>query len=166
MKYSNFTRNLVLMLSLALFFSIVWTDSSASQSNPPDGPGKAELQKLCMQCHELEKSYSLKQDRAGWQRTMDKMTAFGMKSSEEEFNAVLEYLVKHYAAEDVPRVKVNKASAIELESGLSLKRSQAKSLLEYREKNGPFKSLDDLKKVPGLDAAKLEERKDRISFEQ
>jgi competence protein ComEA len=119
-----------------------------------------------MQCHELEKSYSLKQDRAGWQRTMDKMTAFGMKSSEEEFNAVLEYLVKHYAAEDVPRVKVNKASAIELESGLSLKRSQAKALLEYREKNGPFKSLDDLKKVPGLDAAKLEERKDRISFEQ
>jgi competence protein ComEA len=166
MKYSNFIRSLALMLSLALFFSIVWTDSSAGQSNLPDGPGKAELQKLCMQCHELEKSYSLKQDRAGWQRTMDKMTAFGMKSSEEEFNAVLEYLVKHYAAEDVPRVKVNKASAIELESGLSLKRSQAKALLEYREKNGPFKSLDDLKKVPGLDAAKLEERKDRISFEQ
>ena len=51
-----------------------------------------------------------------------------------EYKLVLEYLIKNYAADEVPKVSVNKASAIELESGLSLKRSQAKAVVEYREK--------------------------------
>ena len=59
---------------------------------------------------------------------------------------------------------MNKASAIELESGLSLRRSQAAAVLAYRAKNGNFKSLDDLKKVPLIDAEKIEEKKDRIAF--
>ena len=34
----------------------------------------------------------------------------------------------------------------------------------YREKHGKFKTLDDLKKVPGVDAKKLDAKKDRIAF--
>ena len=49
-------------------------------------------------------------------------------------------------------------------SGLSLKRSQAKAVVTFREKHGNFKSLDDLKKVPGLDAAALDAKKERIVF--
>jgi competence protein ComEA len=37
-------------------------------------------------------------------------------------------------------------------------------IVEYREKNGPFKSIDALKKVPGVDAAKIEAKKDRLAF--
>jgi competence protein ComEA len=59
---------------------------------------------------------------------------------------------------------VNKCRAIDLESGLSLRRSQAAAVIEYREKNGPFHSIEDLKKVPGIDAAKVEARKDRLTF--
>jgi competence protein ComEA len=87
-----------------------------------------------------------------------------MKATDKELEIVLDYLSKHYAAEAVPRVNVNTATAIELESGLSLRRSQAKALIEYRQKNGDFKNIDDLKKVPALDPAKIEERKDRIAF--
>jgi competence protein ComEA len=163
---SRWLRGAVLLLTCVFFVSTIRARSSAGQSTPPDGPGKAELQKLCVGCHELEKAYSIRQDEVGWQRTMEKMVAFGMKCSEEEYQLALDYLVKNYAADEVPKVRVNKATAIELESGLSLKRSQAKALIEYREKNGPFKSLDDLKKVPGLEADQLEARKDRISFEQ
>ena len=132
----------------------------------PDGAGKAELQRLCSPCHEVEKSYSLKQDRAGWQRTMAKMAAAGMKSTEQEYNAVLEYLVRHFAADEVPKINVNKATAIELESGLSLKRSQAAAIIAYRNKNGAFKSIKDLKKVPKVDVAKIEAKKDRLTFDQ
>ena len=32
--------------------------------------------------------------------------------------------------------------------------------MRYREKNGRFKSLDDLKKVPGLDFKKIDSRRD------
>jgi competence protein ComEA len=129
-----------------------------------EGPGRAETMKLCRSCHELARSVSLRQDRAGWSTTLRKMTAFGMKATDKELEAVLDYLTAHYPAEDVPKVNVNTATAIELESGLSLRRSQAKAVIAYREKNGEFKSLDDLKKVPVLDAAVIDEKKDRIAF--
>jgi competence protein ComEA len=135
-----------------------------SAQSLPDGPGREQMEKLCKQCHELARSISLRQDRGGWNTTMTKMSAFGMKSTEKEYALVLDYLVKHYPAEDIPPVNVNKATAIELESGLSLRRSQAAAVLAYRAKNGNFKSIDDLKKVPLMDAAKIEEKKDRIAF--
>jgi competence protein ComEA len=162
----RFLRLCCILFAGALFAGILPTPPTAGKIVWQDEPGKLELQKICKGCHELEKAYSIKQDRNGWVATMEKMVSFGMKSSDEEYKAVLEYLVKHYAADDVPRVKVNKATAIELESGLSLKRSQAKAVIEYREKNGAFKSIEDLKKVPGLEAYKLEAKKDRLSFEQ
>jgi competence protein ComEA len=130
----------------------------------PEGPGRDETIRMCRQCHELARSISLRQDRDGWGTTMTKMVAYGMKGSDQEIALVLDYLAKHFPADEVPRVNVNKASAIQLESGLSLKRSQASALIAYREKHGEFKSLDDLKKVPALDADHLEARRNRIEF--
>jgi competence protein ComEA len=132
----------------------------------PDGPGKAETERLCSQCHELARSISLRQDRAGWETTVDKMVSLGAKASDKETGAVIDYLAAHFAAEEVPRINVNKARAIDLESGLTLRRSEAAAIIEYRTKNGPFKSIDDLKKVPGIDAAKIEAKKDRLIFEE
>ena len=153
----------LLALSAGLFLG---NQTRASQSKPmPDGPGKSETQKLCAQCHELDKSVSLNQDRAGWQRTIDKMIASGMKGTEQEISTVLEYLVKNYPADEVPKINVNKAAAIELESGLSLRRSQAAAVIRYRNENGKFKTIEDLKKVPGVDVAKIEAKKDRLIFE-
>jgi competence protein ComEA len=130
----------------------------------PDGPGKAETETICKQCHELERSVSLRQDRAGWQNTMDKMAALGAKGTQKEFDLVVDYLAARYAADEVPRIKINQARAIELESGLSLPRSQAAAIIEYRNQHGDFHSIDDLKKVPGVDAAKIEAKKDRLAF--
>ncbi len=129
-----------------------------------DGPGRAETEKLCKGCHEMARSVSLRQDRAAWQRTLTKMTAFGMKGTDGEFAQVLDYLARNYPAGEVPPVNINKATAIEMESGLSLRRSQAAAVIAYRTKNGPFKSLDDVKKVPLVDAEKIEAKKDRIVF--
>ncbi len=159
-------RAVFLTVVIAFLTGIASTRSSTGQGRSlPEGPGKEETRKLCSQCHELEKSFSLNQDRAGWQRTVDKMAAFGMKGTEKEISAVLEYLVRNFPAEDVPRINVNKATAIELESGLSLKRSQAAAIIQYRTKNGNFKTIEDLKKVPGVDIAKIEAKKDRLIFE-
>ncbi|MGH9768157.1 MAG: ComEA family DNA-binding protein [Blastocatellia bacterium] len=160
-------RLALLGAALALFASAGGEKSSAGQGSPlPDGPGKAEARKLCVGCHELEKSFSTRQDRAGWQTTLEKMVSYGMKATEKEINAVLDYAVKNYPADDVPKINVNKAKAIELESGLSLRRSQAAAVIRYREKNGAFKSIEDLKKVPGIDISKVEAKKDRLIFKE
>jgi competence protein ComEA len=130
----------------------------------PEGTGRDETVKICSQCHELARSISLRQDKDGWTNTMNKMAAFGMKATPQDMSVVLDYLAKTYPAEDVPKVNVNTAPAIELESALTLRRSQAAALIAYREKNGPFKSIEDLKKVQALASAKLDEKKHRIAF--
>lgn len=130
----------------------------------PDGPGKAETEKMCSQCHELARSISLRQDRAGWQATIDKMITLGAQGDEKDFRAVLDYLSANYAGEELPKLNVNKAPAIEFETRLSLKRSEAAAIIAYRDKNGPFKSVEDLKKVPGVNTAKIEAKKDRLTF--
>jgi competence protein ComEA len=145
------------MAAFALLAGSVWAQL-------PDGPGSAETQRVCKGCHELERSVSPRQDRDGWQQTLDKMVALGAEVTEKDYSAILDYLVKNYPGEEIPKLNVNKATAIELESRLTLPRSQAAAIIEYRTKNGAFKSIDDLKKVPGVDAAKIEAKKDRITF--
>jgi competence protein ComEA len=158
-------RVALLGVAMTLFAGGEWIRSAASADKPlPDGPGKAETQKLCSQCHDIDRSVSLRQDRAGWRRTIEKMLGFGAKASDQEFNAVLDYLATNFPADDVPKINVNKAAAIEFESGLSLRRSQAAAIIRYREKNGPFKSIEDLEKVPGVDVEKIEAKKDRLIF--
>ncbi len=161
----RFWRGALLALTLAFFVGNAFNQSSAHQGPPmPDGPGKAEASKLCKGCHELEKSFSMRQDKAGWQLTLDKMISYGLKASDDDLKLVLEYVVKNYPADDVPRINVNTAEAIDLESALGLKRSQANAIIQYREANGKFKSIEDLKKVPGIDPAKIEAKKDRLAF--
>jgi hypothetical protein len=96
---------------------------------------------------------------------MTKMTAFGMKSTEKEYALVLDFLVKNYPAEEVPRINVNKATAIELESGLSQPAALAgggaagvpRSKWEFQIHRRPLESADDrCGKDPG------QERPDRI----
>jgi competence protein ComEA len=150
------TRVSTVFLALAM--------SGFSQVQFPDGPGRAEMDKLCKTCHELARSVSKQQDRDGWQGTMTKMVAFGMKGTEDEHKAIVDYLTKNFGADALPLIRVNDAAAIELESALGLRRSQASALIAYRVKNGKFKSLADLKKVPGIDAAKFDAKKDRLLF--
>ena len=140
-----------------LFAANVWAQL-------PEGPGRDETERLCKGCHELARSVSRRQDRDGWQTTLTKMVALGTKASDQELALILDYLTRNYPAEDIPPVNVNQAPAIELESRLSLRRSQAAAIIAYRAKNGKFKSIDDLKKVPGVDAEKIEAKKDRIVF--
>jgi len=57
---------------------------------------------------------------------------------------------------------VNSAPQIDLEIVIGLLRKEAAAVIAYREKNGPFKTLDDLKNVPELDFKKIDAAKDRI----
>ncbi|HVY91938.1 MAG TPA: helix-hairpin-helix domain-containing protein [Bryobacteraceae bacterium] len=131
----------------------------------PDLPGKDTTLRACGTCHEPERAASLHQDKAGWDATMSAMVGRGMQLSDADYTTVLDYLSKAFPAQALPPININTAESIDLESGLSLLRSQAAAIVAYRDKHGKFKSLDDLKKVPGVDFAKIEAHKDRISFQ-
>ena len=130
----------------------------------PPGPGREEIQRVCSGCHELERSISLRQDRDGWKATINKMVGLGAQGTEQEFSAALDYLSQNYPAEAIPRLNVNTARAIDFESRLTLRRSEAAAIIKYRTEHGNFKSIDELKKVPGIDPAKIEAKKDVLIF--
>jgi competence protein ComEA len=47
-------------------------------------------------------------------------------------------------------VDINNASQAELESLNGIGPKKAQDIVDYRKKNGPFKSVDELEKVPGI----------------
>ena len=146
------------------FLLLFATLSSSLPAQLADGPGMTETAQNCKGCHEVERSISLRQDKAGWNTTLTKMVGFGMKAAESDLAIIADYLAKYYPAEDMPPLNVNKAGATELESRLGMRRSQAAAFLAHREKVGKFKTFADLKQAPGIDPAKLEAKKTQIIF--
>jgi competence ComEA-like helix-hairpin-helix protein len=138
------------------------TPPRQSPDGLPDGPGKAELIKVCSDCHEVTKATTLRLTRAGWSTVIEDMVKTGAKGSEKELELILEYMATNFLGEAARPINVNTAPAIDLESVIGLLRSEARALITYREKSGPCKVIDDLKKVPGLDFKKIEAAKDRI----
>ena len=127
----------------------------------PDGPGKDEVLKICGTCHPAERGASVRLTREGWQDVMRKMMALGAKGTDEELNA----------GPRVPRhaLQGRRGGAAQPEHGdadpaqsiVGLLRKESAAWIAYRTKT-PCKTLDDLKKVAGVDFTKIEERRDRL----
>lgn len=62
------------------------------------------------------------------------------------------------------RVNINTAPASELEKLPGIGPTLASRIVEYREENGPFRRLEDLKKVRGIGESKLRELRDRVEI--
>ncbi|WP_226583195.1 helix-hairpin-helix domain-containing protein [Halobacillus litoralis] len=62
----------------------------------------------------------------------------------------------------VQKVRVNSASAIEIQTIKGIGPSKAESIIKYREEHGPFSSLEDLIKVTGIGEKTLEDMKEDI----
>jgi competence protein ComEA len=121
--------------------------------------GKALLQRACTKCHALAATTRQRNDKERWSVIVDYMVSRGAELTDPEIDTLVDYLAKNLG----PRVNVNKASAEDLIKSLELSKAAAAAIVEYREKNGSFKTLDDLKKA-GVDAKEIESRKDRIEF--
>src|SRR5207249_4852263 len=116
-------------------------------------------------CHKLEIVTSRRLTKDGWIKTVQAMVDKGADATDDEFNAVIEYLAKNYGpATGAPKVNVNKATVSELAAVLDIPASAAATIVKYRDANGAFKKFEDLKKVPGLDTKKIEAKQDRLEF--
>jgi len=63
------------------------------------------------------------------------------------------------------KINLNKATAAELSQLKGIGMKYAERIVEYRDKNGPFKQIEDLLKVQGIGPKTLEKNKDRITVE-
>lgn len=126
----------------------------------PEGPGKDTLLKVCSTCHNADVVQGYHQGKDAWADTITQMIQRGAEGSEDQFNAVLDYLAKNFG---LP-TNINKATSSDLVAQLSITSKEADAIVKYRTDNGAFKVLDDLKKVPDLDFKKIEAQKDHIVF--
>ncbi len=60
-------------------------------------------------------------------------------------------------------ININKATISELDSLDGIGESKAQAIIDYREQNGNFKSIDDLKNVSGIGDTLFESIKDKIT---
>jgi competence protein ComEA len=138
------------------------TPTSASrtvESRFPPGPGRDALFRVCKECHGPESVLGQLKTREEWSKTLDEMASHGASGTDEEWNQILDYLATHYSL-----IFVNKATAKELESMLDVPAAAAGAILSARTEKGALTTIDELKRVPGVDALKIDARKDRLVF--
>jgi DNA uptake protein ComE-like DNA-binding protein len=130
----------------------------------PDGPGRDVVERVCGICHAATVAASVRLTRAGWEATIADMVARGANGTDDELAAILNYLSTEFPGEADAPLNINTATSVQLESVLELLRSEAAALIAEREKVKAFKSLEDLKRIPGVPYKKIDVKKDRITF--
>jgi competence protein ComEA len=146
-----------LVLGIAVVLPIT---AATTETAMPDGEGKQLTMRVCGNCHALKIVTALRMTKSQWSREVDKMAQAGASATDEEFDVIIDYLAKNFGR----KLNVNSASAAQLAEILGLSNSEAAAVIRYREENGNYKNIEELKKVPGLDAKKIEANQDRLTF--
>ncbi|HMD48104.1 MAG TPA: helix-hairpin-helix domain-containing protein [Bryobacteraceae bacterium] len=121
-------------------------------------------------CHELDVVTSERLSKQGWANTVDTMISRGATGTDEEIAAAIDYLAEHFGREpratsaSAPKIYINTETATELATDLAISTEEADAIVRYREKEGKFKTWDDLRKVPRFDMGKIEGKKNRVVF--
>jgi competence protein ComEA len=143
-----------LILTVPFLFSSLLTAQDL-----PEGKGKDVVEQVCGACHGVDLVSSRRATKEGWGYIVDDMVSRGASATNEQIQAINDYLAKNLG-----QVNVNKAPAAEIASVLQITSDQADAIVKYRTDNGVFKTVDDLKKVPGLASANLDTKKDRLVY--
>lgn len=136
--------------------------AAPAQERLPAGPGRDTVKKVCSTCHSAENVAGMAKTRDEWGDLVGDMVARGAQGTSDDFNDIVDYLTAHFPPR--PKINVNKATASDLETDLGLPAKDAAAIVEYREAKGNFKSLDDLRQIPGIDFKKIAARRDRLAF--
>lgn len=147
--------NKIVLASFSLLFL-----AAAQAQDLPEGKGKDTFVKVCSACHDAGVVVTMHQSKDDWQATVDDMKGRGADGSDADFKTILDYLAKYQG----PEVNVNKASADDLQKQLEVTSAEAAAIVKTRSDKGDFKGWEDLAKVSGLDAKKLEPLKGRIVY--
>lgn len=125
----------------------------------PDRPGKKAVEKVCGGCHGLRLMENMRKTPAAWKTSIDDMVTRGMKATDDEIDTVNAYFAKY-----LTRLNINQAAPADITDVLDLTPQEAEAIIAYRKANGKIKNFDELESIPGLDAKKLNERRNRIAF--
>src|SRR5262245_9875004 len=149
------------MKALRLIAVIAFFTWTAAAQSLPDGPGKEVVSTVCSLCHDAATAVIGKQwTKNQWELKITEMLQEEPDVTREERAAILDYLSTFFKPGG--KIYVNKSNATVLQTALEISSQSAEAIVRQRERSGDFKTLEDLKKVPGVDAAKVESKKDLL----
>jgi competence ComEA-like helix-hairpin-helix protein len=123
------------------------------------GPGSDVFQRVCVLCHTPDRVVANRKTRTEWEEIIDKMITRGAQVTDDNYGTVEDYLLRNYG-----RVNVNKAGKDDLMLIAGVTAAEADAIVKFRTDNGPLADFAALSQVPGVDAKKLEDKKDALSF--
>ncbi len=131
---------------------------AARVQQPEDAPAIA-FKRVCSSCHDADRILAARRTRTQWEEVIEKMIDRGAEGTADDFSAAEVYLLRVSG-----RVNANRAQSQDFVAVLGLTQKDADAIGEFRKANGDFADFDALCKVPGIDAEKLKQGRDAISF--
>jgi competence protein ComEA len=130
----------------------------------PAGEGREVVLRLCSNCHSPNIILANGQTREHWEITITKMVTLGATGTDEDFTDIADYLTANFPPSKIPKLFVNKAKDQQLATLLGISLDDAKAIITYRDLIGGFKSIEDMKKAPNVDAKKIDAKKESLVF--
>jgi competence protein ComEA len=140
---------------------VVWLPGHALRADDAQAPLAREVQSLqavCGKCHNLELVTSAQKSFDDWEDTMQMMIDRGARGTDQQYDDILDYLHRMQTT-----INVNDADAHELQVVLNVNAEVAAAIIARRG-TSPFKGLDDLMSVPGVESESLNTRSRLIFF--
>jgi competence protein ComEA len=131
----------------------------APAQDPAKDKGADTFNATCSKCHTPERILAVRRSRPEWDEIFDKMTKLGAQVTDDNYDTLIEYVMRHYG-----KININRGDAKDIAFVLDLSDGDADTIVKYRTDHGDFTDFDALAKVPGIDVKKLEEKKAAITF--
>jgi competence protein ComEA len=139
--------------------------SSAFAQKLPDGPGKETFASVCSLCHSPAGPMGKQWTKPQWEDKVREMLQEEPDVTAAERAAIVEYLAANFKPGG--KIYINEISGKDLAALLGIASDSADVIAKYRDAHGRFKTVDDVKGVPGVDdatAARLVAAKDRLEY--
>jgi len=157
------TRALFPLALAGLLAMALTADDVAEEGKAlPPGAGKHLVIKVCLDCHGTGNFRGQRLSPDDWSDKVYDMTERGAKANDDEIRAVVAYLAKNFGKDS--KVLVNTAPLLELKSVLGFTVIESEAVLAYRKDHPAFLEWRDLLKVPDIDPARVEAKKDLMAF--
>ena len=140
------------------------------------GQGGTTVQHRCTSCHALSVVTSKRASKPQWIQIVNQMVTRGAQITDDEIPIVIDYLAANFNLSSPPPaenargssgpkwINVNVATAKQLAFAFGLTPEEADAVLEYRQQHGKIKDWVALTRLPGVPAAKFNDKKGLIRY--
>src|SRR6201995_3466933 len=91
----NATLRSICILNLGSIMVLSFATKGHAQSLP-DGPGKAEFQRICGNCHSVSIATSQRMTQSQWAGVVNEMVSRGAQGTQPDLDSVTAYLATHF----------------------------------------------------------------------